>query len=77
MLLLQDLLKHTPEQHPDHASIAMAFQQMQETAVRINETKRAAELAQAVVNLCRFRHSLITVRVLLDVFANKESVERE
>lgn len=42
-LLLNELLKATPEDHPDHADVAKAAQDMKKLADTINEDKRNAE----------------------------------
>jgi hypothetical protein len=41
--LLADLLKHTPDAHPDHANLQKALASMRETGEFINERKRDAE----------------------------------
>eukprot|EP01137_Pigoraptor_chileana_P033941 Opistho-2@25721 len=42
-LLLKELLKYTPEGHPDHANVNAALDGMKEVAMLINETKRRME----------------------------------
>jgi RhoGEF domain len=43
VLLLQDLVKHTPPKHADHANLAKALKKMKDVADYVNERKREAE----------------------------------
>eukprot|EP00727_Mastigamoeba_balamuthi_P004155 m51a1_g13737 putative domain containing protein (1263) ;mRNA; r:156087-161140 len=43
ILLLADLLKHTPAEHPDYANLQKAVAEMKSTGEYINERKRDAE----------------------------------
>ncbi|KAK2709309.1 rho guanine nucleotide exchange factor 10-like isoform X3 [Artemia franciscana] len=52
ILLLQDLIKHTPPGHHDRMSLQMALTQLESLAELLNERKREAEQIQA------FRESL-------------------
>ncbi|CAM9520972.1 unnamed protein product, partial [Lampetra fluviatilis] len=45
-LLIKDLLKHTPEEHPDHSSLTVAQRDVRLLAERINQGKRDAEEAE-------------------------------
>lgn len=43
VMLLADLLKHTPQEHPDHQGLSLALSKMKETGDHINEKKRESE----------------------------------
>lgn len=43
VLLLQDLVKHTPRNHPDAAQLGKALKKMKDVADYVNERKREAE----------------------------------
>eukprot|EP01116_Phalansterium_solitarium_P024544 TRINITY_DN9016_c0_g1_i1.p1 TRINITY_DN9016_c0_g1~~TRINITY_DN9016_c0_g1_i1.p1 ORF type:complete len:763 (+),score=251.13 TRINITY_DN9016_c0_g1_i1:108-2396(+) len=51
ILLLTDLLKHTPAEHPDHARIEEALLKLKDIADYLNEQKRNAEGASKVVEI--------------------------
>ena len=40
---MQELLKHTPKEHPDHNQLQFAVQTMKDVASSINEKKRKFE----------------------------------
>uniref|UniRef100_A0A8C4X171 Rho guanine nucleotide exchange factor 17 n=1 Tax=Eptatretus burgeri TaxID=7764 RepID=A0A8C4X171_EPTBU len=61
-LLIKDLLKHTPEEHPDWTSLSLAQRDVRLLAERINQGRRDAEEAERAV------------RVLLEVEAHIEGV---
>uniref|UniRef100_UPI00358DE3C6 rho guanine nucleotide exchange factor 17 isoform X2 n=1 Tax=Myxine glutinosa TaxID=7769 RepID=UPI00358DE3C6 len=61
-LLIKDLLKHTPEEHPDWASLSLAQRDVRLLAERINQGRRDAEEAERAV------------RVLQEVEAHIEGV---
>lgn len=43
VLLLRDLLKHTPKKHPDYADISKSLAEFQEVAGHVNESMRRAD----------------------------------
>ena len=49
-LLLKTLLDATPADHPDYSALAIAMKQMTDISVRINESKKRAELLDQAVN---------------------------
>lgn len=53
ILLLNDLLKHTPPDHPDRMSLQLALTQLEALADRLNERKRDAERHFAVKQLLK------------------------
>lgn len=53
ILLLSDLLKHTPNEHPDRMSLQLALTQLESLADRLNERKRDAERHFAVKQLLK------------------------
>lgn len=61
--LTQDLLKHTPEDHPDHPLLLDAQRNIKQVAERINKGVRSAEEAE--------RHA----RVLQEIEAHIEGME--
>ncbi|KAM5248070.1 rho guanine nucleotide exchange factor 17 [Ctenodactylus gundi] len=62
-LLVKDLLKHTPEDHPDHPFLLDAQRNIKQVAERINKGVRSAEEAE--------RHA----RVLQEIEAHIEGME--
>ncbi|XP_004708976.1 rho guanine nucleotide exchange factor 17, partial [Echinops telfairi] len=62
-LLVKDLLKHTPEDHPDHPLLLDAQRNIKQVAERINQGVRSAEEAE--------RHA----RVLQEIEAHIEGME--
>lgn len=48
-LLLSELLDSTPAEHPDHASLVNALEEVTNISVRINEMKKRADLVGQVV----------------------------
>ncbi|KAF9302076.1 hypothetical protein BGZ74_005883 [Mortierella antarctica] len=50
-MLLEGLLRHTPEDHPDHHKLETAFRSMEKTANFVNETIRQHEMFGEMVNL--------------------------
>ncbi|KAF9334895.1 hypothetical protein BG006_001300 [Podila minutissima] len=50
-MLLEGLLRHTPEDHPDHRKLETAFRSMEKTANFVNETIRQHEMFGEMVNL--------------------------
>lgn len=50
-MLLESLLKHTPEDHPDHGKLQTAFKSMEQTATFVNETIRQHEMFVEMVGL--------------------------
>ena len=48
-LLLEDLLKHTPEMHPDFQALVKALDEIRRRASEINERKRAQENNEKIV----------------------------
>lgn len=62
-LLVKDLLKHTPEDHPDHPLLLDAQRNIKQVAERINKGVRSAEEAE--------RHA----RVLQEIEAHIEGME--
>lgn len=53
ILLLSDLLKHTPSDHHDRMSLQLALTQLESLADRLNERKRDAERHFAVKQLLK------------------------
>lgn len=53
ILLLSDLLKHTPADHHDRMSLQLALTQLESLADRLNERKRDAERHFAVKQLLK------------------------
>lgn len=49
-LLLDAILKQTPEDHPDYTALELANKEIINATQRINEAKRRAELVEQVVN---------------------------
>lgn len=50
-MLLEGLLRHTPEEHPDHRKLQTAFKSMEQTANFVNETIRQHEMFGEMVGL--------------------------
>lgn len=50
-MLLEGLLRHTPEEHPDHRKLQTAFESMEQTANFVNETIRQHEMFGEMVGL--------------------------
>ncbi|KAF9913250.1 hypothetical protein EC991_000012 [Linnemannia zychae] len=50
-MLLESLLRHTPEDHPDHRKLQTAFESMEQTANFVNETIRQHEMFGEMVEL--------------------------
>lgn len=50
-MLLEGLLRHTPEDHPDHRKLQTAFRSMEQTANFVNETIRQHEMFGEMVDL--------------------------
>ncbi|KAF9988138.1 hypothetical protein BGZ65_011851 [Modicella reniformis] len=50
-MLLESLLRHTPENHPDHRKLQTAFASMEQTATSVNETIRQHEMFVKMVEL--------------------------
>ncbi|KAF9982608.1 hypothetical protein BGZ75_005924 [Mortierella antarctica] len=50
-MLLESLLRHTPEDHPDHRKLQSAFKSMEHTANFVNETIRQHEMFGEMVDL--------------------------
>lgn len=53
ILLLQDLLRHTPQGHQDRMSLQLALTQLESLAEMLNERKREAEQFQAFREMLR------------------------
>jgi len=51
VLLLEDLVKHSPEPHIDHKSLVQALMRMKEIASLINEKKRESESFAYIVDI--------------------------
>jgi len=49
-LLLKTLVEATPADHPDYSALAIAMKQMTDISIRINESKKRAELLDQAVN---------------------------
>jgi hypothetical protein len=65
-LLLSDLLKYTPVDHPDHPAIKQALEQIKDAAGRINDLKRRAELVEEAMSKRRESDSKMKVGKLLN-----------
>ena len=52
-MLLEELLKHTPEDHADHPKCVGALDQIKHIATELNEAKRTAELKLITMNRLR------------------------
>ncbi|KAG9073305.1 hypothetical protein KI688_001097 [Linnemannia hyalina] len=50
-MLLEGLLRHTPEEHPDHRKLQTAFESMEQTANFVNETIRQHEMFGEMIGL--------------------------
>ncbi|KAI9138179.1 Dbl homology domain-containing protein [Paraphysoderma sedebokerense] len=50
-LLLQDLLDHTKESHPDYGNLVRALEEVEKRAKEINESKRNHDLAHKIVQI--------------------------
>ena len=50
-MLLEQLLKHTPEGAPGHADVVEALATIRRITDRVNETRRSQENEQVVKNL--------------------------
>lgn len=50
-LLLRELIKFTPEEHPDHEHLTKAFEKINEVVANINEGQREAEGLQRIIDL--------------------------
>lgn len=62
-VLFKDLLKHTPEDHPDHPYLLDAQRDIKRLAERINKGRRSAEEAER------------EARVIQEIEAHIEGVE--
>jgi hypothetical protein len=51
VMLLEDLLKHTPNPHVDYENLAAALNKMKEVAITINEKKREVESFAIVIDI--------------------------
>ena len=63
-LLLQDLLKHTPEDHPDKKNISLAADQIMAVAAHINEAIRHTENSRLLVDIPNATRAVLEVRSL-------------
>ena len=52
-MLLEELLKHTPDDHADHSACASALDQIKFVATELNEAKRTAELKLRTMDCLR------------------------
>ncbi|KAG0306876.1 hypothetical protein BGZ98_001529 [Dissophora globulifera] len=50
-MLLESLLRHTPDDHPDHRKLQTAFESMEQTANFVNETIRQHEMFGEMLDL--------------------------
>ncbi|KAK9730715.1 RhoGEF domain [Popillia japonica] len=66
ILLLQDLLKHTPQGHHDRMSLQLALTQLESLAEMLNERKREAEQFQAFKEMLRNISGKFSARPLTD-----------
>ncbi|KAI9787926.1 MAG: hypothetical protein M1816_007326 [Peltula sp. TS41687] len=48
-LLLTEILKYTPENHPDYTALEFALREIKAVSLRINDTKKRAELVEKVL----------------------------
>ncbi|XP_010874041.2 rho guanine nucleotide exchange factor 10-like protein isoform X4 [Esox lucius] len=53
ILLLQDMLKNTPRDHPDRLSLQLALTELETLAERLNEQKRVADQVAEIQQLAR------------------------
>ena len=51
VLLLEDLVKHTPDDHPDYTNLTFALSKMKEVANSVNMKQKDAEDLQKIVSL--------------------------
>jgi hypothetical protein len=65
-LLLSDLLKYTPVDHPDYPAIKQALDQIKDAAGRINDLKRRAELVEEAMSKRKESDSKMKVGKLLN-----------
>ncbi|XP_059352325.1 uncharacterized protein LOC130695539 [Daphnia carinata] len=66
ILLLQDLLKHTPQGHQDRMSLQLALTQLESLAELLNERKRETEQYQAFRDTLRRVSGKFSLRPLAD-----------
>ncbi|XP_046653295.1 rho guanine nucleotide exchange factor 10-like protein isoform X3 [Daphnia pulicaria] len=66
ILLLQDLLKHTPQGHQDRMSLQLALTQLESLAELLNERKRETEQYQAFRDTLRHVSGKFSLRPLAD-----------
>lgn len=50
-MLLEDLLRNTPDCHPDFDDVIIALQRMKDVAKNINEKKRISECSVPLIEL--------------------------
>ena len=48
---MQDLLRNTPEDHPDHENLVIALNKIEEVVAYVNERKRLAENLQKILDV--------------------------
>ena len=61
-LLLQELLKYTPETHPDYANINKAVAEIMKVAEHVNEGIRHTENSRLLVDISPVARALLEVR---------------
>ncbi|XP_037075039.1 rho guanine nucleotide exchange factor 10-like isoform X2 [Pollicipes pollicipes] len=66
ILLLQDLLKHTPQGHHDRMSLQLALTQLESLAEMLNERKRESEQFKAFRETLRRLNGKFSMRSLAD-----------
>jgi len=61
-LLLADLIKNTPDTHPDHKNLVQALEKTKSLAATINETQREMERSSALLSIqSRFKGETVLV----------------
>lgn len=50
-LLLQDLMRHTPNEHPDYSSLKAALEQIEQVALHLNVSMKSAEEASKILEI--------------------------
>ena len=66
MLLLQDMIKHTPHDHPDHGSLQLALGEIKTLADRMNRGEK--EVDQAEREAERLRELEATIEGMTEVY---------
>eukprot|EP00339_Tiarina_fusa_P014402 CAMPEP_0117009036 /NCGR_PEP_ID=MMETSP0472-20121206/8327_1 /TAXON_ID=693140 ORGANISM="Tiarina fusus, Strain LIS" /NCGR_SAMPLE_ID=MMETSP0472 /ASSEMBLY_ACC=CAM_ASM_000603 /LENGTH=436 /DNA_ID=CAMNT_0004711225 /DNA_START=18 /DNA_END=1329 /DNA_ORIENTATION=+ len=71
-LFLRELIRYTPEDHPDHTDLQSAFEKINEVVANINEGQRQAEGLQRIIDLQKLIDGVDTLVALEEIFKKKE-----